>query len=304
MPPLLRSRMLTPAFRFFGALATLGLVGALLQAFTSDQPFIDAVLGPLTLGWKGGVGNHLAYTVLVSLFVLAATLGGLFLAFRDADPEAEAEVLHTESVPLTRAPHGTNFLPLVATFGIGILVIGLVTNIYVILAGAAVLVMVLFVWALRAWAERATGDPEVNAEIYSRFIEPVRVPILSFLIVGGLAIAVSRVLLAVSETGAVAVFGVLGAAFLLGAVLVAARPQITKNAVTVILFIVAVLVIAAGIGAAVVGQREIEHHGDDHGAESTSADAGADEGAGAGEGTSAEHGLGVVVDASAVEGEA
>mgnify|MGYP005823311347 CR=1 FL=1 len=96
MPPLIRSRMLTPAFRFFGALAALGVIGALLQAFTSDQPVVDAVLGPLTAGWKGGVGNHLAYTVLLSLAAIAALLGGLFLAFRDADPEAEAEVLHTE----------------------------------------------------------------------------------------------------------------------------------------------------------------------------------------------------------------
>src|SRR6187401_1281979 len=118
MPPLLRSRMLTPAFRFFAALVVFGLLGAFLQAFTSDQPFIDAVLGPLTFGWKGGVGSHLAYVALVSLAVIAGLLGGLFLAFRDADPEAEAQVLHAETVPLTRAPHGTNFLPLVATFGI------------------------------------------------------------------------------------------------------------------------------------------------------------------------------------------
>ncbi len=289
MPPLLRSRMLTPAFRFFAALAALGFIGAFLQAFTSDQPFIDAVLGPLTGGWKGGVGNHLAYTVLVAVGVLAATLGGLFLAFRDADPEAEAQVLHTESVPLTRAPYGTNFLPLVATFGMGILVIGLVTDIKVILTGAALLVMVTFVWTLRAWAERATGDPEVNAEIYSNFIEPVRVPILAALIVGGVAIGLSRVLLAVSETGAVAVFGVVGAVFLLGAALVAARPQISKNLVTIILFIVAIVVIAAGITAAVIGQRDIEHHGAEH-----TSDASA-EGTGASEGTSTEHSVGVIV---------
>lgn len=294
MPPLLRSRMLTPAFRFFAALAALGAIGAFLQAFTSDQPFIDAVFGPLTFGWKGGVGSHVAYVALVTLLVLAATLGGLFLAFRDADPEAEAQVLHTESVPLTRAPQGTNFLPLVATFGIGVLVIGLVTNLYVVLAGATVLVMVLFVWALRAWAERATGDAEVNAEIYSRFIEPVRVPILSAIIVGVVAIGLSRVLLAVSKTGAVAVFGVVAAVFLIGAVLVAARPQISKNLTTILLFIVAIGVIAAGIAAAVIGQRDIEHHGEEHTEDSVE-----------GEGAFAEHSIGVIViDASVVEGAA
>lgn len=289
MPPLLRSRMLTPAFRVYAGLVVFGLLGAFLQAFTSDQPVMDAVLGPLTLGWKGGVGNHFAYVTLLSLAIIAGLLGGLHLAFRDADPEAEAQVLHTDSVPLTRAPYGTNFLPLVATLGIATAVIGLVTNKYTVLVGCGLLVIVLFVWTLRTWAERATGDAEINAEIYSRFIEPLRVPVVSAIVVAVLVLGFSRVLLAVSEVGAVAVFGVVGALFLIGAVLLAARPQISKNAITIVLFILAVLVIAAGIGAAVVGQRDIEEHDTEHSTE----------------GATQEHGLGVIViEAPVAEGEA
>ena len=36
---------------------------------------------------------------------------GILIAFRDADPEAEAQVVRAESVPLTRAPAGNNYLP-------------------------------------------------------------------------------------------------------------------------------------------------------------------------------------------------
>lgn len=262
-----RSRMFTTAFRFFAALAVFGWLGALTQSVTSDQSVVDAIIGPLSIGWKGGVGNHFTYTVLMSLTFVAASMAVLLVAFRDADPEAEAQVVHTESVPLTRAPAGTNFVPMVGAFAVGILVIGQITNKYVTLAGLALLVAVIGVWMLRAWAERATGDDEVNREIYQRFVEPFRVPILAAICIAVVVLALSRVLLAVSETASIAVFSGVGALFLLGAALVAARPQISKNAITLLLFFGAIAVIVAGIVAAVQGQRDIEEHGGEgHGA--------------------------------------
>jgi hypothetical protein len=258
--------MLTTAFRFFAALAVAGLIGALVSAVGSnpEDGWMDRVLGPLTVGWKGGVGDHLGYTVLLSMAVVAALLAAIHIAFRDADPESEAEVVHMDSVPLTRAPSGTNFLPLVAAFGVAVLMIGQITNKFVTVAGLALLAVVIGVWMLRAWAERATGDDQINHELYERFIEPFRVPVLSFVVVLGVAIALSRVLLAVSKTGAVVVFIVVGSLILLGASLIAARPAITKNAITITLFIGAIAVIGAGIAAAVVGERDIEHHGEVH----------------------------------------
>jgi hypothetical protein len=262
--------MFTTAFRFFAALAAAALVGAFISAIGSDteQGWLDRVVGPLTAGWKGGVGDHLAYTVLLSLAFVAATLGLLHIAFRDADPEAEAQVVHTDSVPLTRAPSGANFLPLMAAFAVAVVLLGLITNQFVVIAGLALLVLVIGTWTLRAWAERATGDDEVNAELYHRFIEPFRVPVLSLVAVGFVAIALSRVLLAVSKTGAVVVFTLVGTVFLFGAVLLAARPAVTKNAITIILFVGALLVIGAGTIAAVIGERDIEHHGEHEGTES------------------------------------
>ncbi len=209
---MLRSRMFTTAFRFFAALSMAALLGAFVSAMgsDSDQAWMDRIVGPLTVGWKGGVGDHLAYSVLLGLAAVAAVLAVLHVAFRDADPEAEAQLVHTDAVPLTRAPTGTNFLPLVAAFGIGIVLIGLITNKFVVIAGLTLIVIVVGVWALRAWAERATGDDEVNSQLYERFIEPFRIPVLAIVCIAVVALGLSRVLLAVSEIGAVVVFIAVG----------------------------------------------------------------------------------------------
>ena len=97
-----------------------------------------------------------------------------------------------------------------------------------------------------AWAERATGDDEVNTQLYQRFIEPFRIPVLAIVCIGVVALGLSRVLLAVSEIGAVVVFIAVGTSFLLGAILLAARPAVTKNVITIVLFVGAVVIIAAG----------------------------------------------------------
>jgi hypothetical protein len=252
--------MFTTAFRFFAALSMAAIAGAIVSAVGSDtdQGLIDRVIGPLTVGWKGGVGDHLGYTVLLGVAVVAAALAVLHVAFRDADPEAEAQLLHTDAVPLTRAPTGTNFVPLVAAFGVGVVLIGLITNKFVVIAGLALLVSVVGVWALRAWAERATGDDEVNTQLYERFIEPFRIPVLAIVCIGVVALGLSRVLLAVSEISAVVVFIAVGSTFLFGAILLAARPAVSKNVVTIVLFVGAIVIIAAGTIAAVRGQRQFE----------------------------------------------
>ena len=151
---MLRSRAFTPAFRFFAGLAVFSLVAAFVAGFSSEvQAPIDRVLGPLTMGWKGGVGNHLAYTLFVGLFGVSAGLAGILVAFRDADAEAEAEVLHAESVPLTRAPAGMNYLPAIAAVAVVVALIGTSTaNTGLALAAVAALVGVGLTWMLRAWA--------------------------------------------------------------------------------------------------------------------------------------------------------
>lgn len=260
---MLSSRMFTTAFRFFAGLAVFSLIAAFAVGFTSEtQSLMNRVLGPLTLGWKGGVGNHFAYTIFLGLAVAAAALAGLLIAFRDADPDAEAQIVHMESVPLTRAPSGVNYLPALGALAFVLMLIGLATESGgLTIAAVAVMVVVAFTWTVRTWAERATGDDHTNAELYHRFIDPFRVPVISILLIGLVAIGLSRVLLSVSKIGSVWVFGLVALAFFLIAVLLALKPSSAKWVTTAVVVIGAIAIIAAGIAGAVIGERDIEHHG-------------------------------------------
>jgi len=268
---MLRSRMFTTAFRFFAGLAAISLLAAFAVGFTSEtQELLDRIVGPLTLGWKGSVGNHLAYTFFVGLGATSAALAGILVAFRDADPEAEAQVVHTESVPLTRAPAGDNFLPALGAFSLVLVMIGLATDaVGLAYTGVAVAVCVAFVWTLRTWAERATGDSTINAELYHRFVDPLRTPVIALLSIAFVVIGLSRLLLAVSKTGSVVVFAVVATAFFVIAAFLALKPGSSKTIAIVLVVIGALAVLAAGIVGIVQGEREIEHHGEEHGEETS-----------------------------------
>ncbi len=259
---MLSSRMFTTAFRFFAGLAIFSLIAAFVVGFTSQtQSLMNRIMGPLTLGWKGGVGNHFAYAFFVGLAVASAALAGLLIAFRDADPEAEAQVVHTESVPLTRAPSGVNYLPALGALAFVLLLIGLATETgRLTYAAVAVLLVVAFTWTVRTWAERATGDDHTNAELYHRFIDPFRVPVISILLIAIVAIGLSRVLLSVSKVGSVWVFGLVALVFFLVAVLLALKPSSAKWVTTVVVVLGVLAIIAAGIAGAVIGERDFEHH--------------------------------------------
>jgi hypothetical protein len=271
---MLRSRTFTPAFRFFAGLAVFSLAAAFVAGFTSEtQSPVDRVLGPLSLGWSGGVGNHVVYTLFVGLFGVSAGLAGLLIAFRDADPEAEAQVLHAESAPLTRAPAGMNYLPAFAAVGLVVFLIGTSTaNTVLAWAGVAVLVIIGFTWTLRAWAERATGDASTNAELYHRFIDPLRLPIVSLIAIAVVVLGFSRVLLAVSKTGSVVVFSLVAIVVFAVTVLLAMVPRSGRYVVTGLVVVGALAVIAGGIIGAVAGEREFEHHGEEHGGEEAGAE--------------------------------
>jgi hypothetical protein len=129
-------------------------------------------------------------------------------------------------------------------------------------AAVAVLLVVAFTWTLRTWAERATGDDHTNAELYHRFIDPFRVPVVSLLVIAVVVIGFSRVLLAASKIASVWIFGLVSLLFFLVAILLALKPSVARWVTTAVVVIGAIAIIAAGIAGAVIGEREIKHHGD------------------------------------------
>ena len=137
-------------------------------------------------------------------------------------------------------------MPVLGAFAFVLTIVGLGTeNNGLAVAGVAVAVAVAFVWTLRTWAERATGDDSINAELYHRFIDPLRTPVVAIVCIALVVLGLSRVLLAVSKTGSVLIFGGVAAIFFIGATLLALYPKSTRT-ITTVFVVVGALAILVG----------------------------------------------------------
>ncbi len=225
-----------------------------------------AIIGVLSLGWKGGVGDHVGYTILVMFAVASGFVAFVLVAFRDADPERVAEITHDGKLPPPDGPAVASYQPILGAFGAGVIVVGLVTHAAIFVAGLILVGVAMFEWMIAAWADRATGDPAVNRELRNRVMLPYEIPFLAATGIAVLVLAFSRVLLAVSELQAVWVATAVATIILLVAIAFAVVPNVSKSVVAGVVALLAIGVLAAGIVSAAVGEREFEHEAD-HGAE-------------------------------------
>lgn len=221
------------------------------------------IQGALTFGWRGAVGDHLGYTVLMAGSAASFTLGGFMVAFRDNEASAVAEVAGTATAPAYRGPTTSSlFLP-VGAFGLAVMVLGLVTERVLLWAGMVLVGLVALEWVVHAWADRATGDPRVNQALRNRVMNPIEVPVAGVLIVGFVVFGVSRVLLTVDK--AVSVWLTIGFAsvIFITAVVLAAAPRLAKPVLGTVLVLGALAVLTGGVIGAARGEREFEHHGEE-----------------------------------------
>lgn len=260
--------MFSPGFRLFMGLSGFAFVAAFFYGVVSGDGggadylgFLDAEswVGALSLGWKGGVGDHVGYVILIMLSVVAGGLALMLVAFRDADAESVAE-LNGGELPPAQGPTTTNYWPIVGAFGAGVTIIGLSTHIAFFYVGILVLGAVAFEWMMSAWADRATGDPAANVELRNRIMKPVEIPILGAVGIAVLVLSASRLFLAVSEAWAVWSAVGLSAVIFIGALALALADNLNKNVVAAVLAIGAVGMLTAGVISASVGERDIEKH--------------------------------------------
>lgn len=250
--------MFTTGFKYYFGLSLVLALTAVVYGYTSG----GGGVGPISLGWKGGIGDHVGYTVFVGLAAVTGLAGLVLVAFRDADAAAQAELLGVDRVATSPPVTGT-FWPVVGAFGGATIVVGLILHPAVFVLGLVLLALTAIEWTMDAWADRATGDPEANRELRNRLMAPVEIPAVGALLIGVGVLAVSRILLAVSDDGAVIVAGVAAVVILCGAALYAAKPGIGRSLIAGLALLAAVALLAAGIIAAVTGERDFEHHGDD-----------------------------------------
>lgn len=270
------SRMFTPGFKLFfglfaflftaafvfGVATQLQVDGLTVKEVLDEKGIVSVVSGPASVGWKGGVGNHLGYSILLTAAVACLFVSLVLTAYRDADPEAEAQAVRADSVPLTRAPAGTSYAPIVGAFAVALLALGWVRSKPALYAGIGLLVITAGAWTIRAWAERATGDDEVNHAIYKRIVDPIRVPLFGVIAIAFVVGGFSRIMLAVPDKNwSSVVFGVVGLVFFAGVVAVGLRPRVHRGILAALLVVGALGILGGLVWGTVSGPREIEPHG-------------------------------------------
>lgn len=260
--------MITTGSKWFFGLGVVALVLAAAYGWATGG---DG-LGPVSAGYKGGVGDHFGYTLLLSIGVLALFLGCVSVATRDADPRALAELAGTDEPPAAVPPAHLTYWPLAGGFGVALVVLGLVISNVMFIAGFLVLLAVLVEWMVLAWSDKATGDPAANKVVRDRLMGPFEVPLAGVLIAGGTVVALSRVFLTSSKLGAVWVATGIGLVVLLIGVLLALRSKLSPNVVAGVLVLAAAGVVTAGVVAAARGERTIEPHHAEEEAEDHEAD--------------------------------
>ncbi|MAT02542.1 MAG: hypothetical protein CL421_05770 [Acidimicrobiaceae bacterium] len=260
--------MFSPGFRLFMGFAVFGLITAFLYGVVTGDGggadylgFIDSEVwvGAASLGWSGGVGDHVGYVILVMFAIVSAGLAIMLTAFRDADTDAVSE-LNNGELPPAQSPVAYNYWPAIGALGLGTLVIGLVTHSAIFTVGLIILITTAFELMMSAWSDRATGDPIANAELRNRLMKPIEVPVLGTV---GIAVAVlcaSRIFLTVSKSWAIWIAVIMSAVVFLGAVAFALAEKVNRNIVAGILAIGAVGLLTSGVVSAVIGERDISHH--------------------------------------------
>lgn len=251
--------------KFLYGVSAFGFVAAIVYAIATNGQKVDGVdtiLGPLTLGYKGGVGDHVGFTVLVVLSAASFFLAVLLSALRDADAEAEAQVVGLETVPDAPTPANANYWPIVGAFSFASVALGLAVDSSLFVIGAVGITIAGVEWAISAWSDRITGDPAVNAGIRARMMHPIEIPVAAVLGIGVFVLAVSRILLALPKNGSYLVFGLVPAIIFGVGILIVMKPKLSRSVIAGLLLFGGVAVLAGGVWAAIAGERE--HEGGEH----------------------------------------
>jgi len=247
--------MFTTGFKLYFGIAVGLFTAAIVYGYSTG----GGGFGPAVWGWKGGVGDHVGYVILMGLAVVAGTIGLVLVTFRDADPAAQAHYAGVEELPSTPTVTGSIW-PVVGAFGAGTMVVGLALHSAIFVVGLVLCAAVAIEWSMDAWADRATGDPATNRKLRNHIMAPIEIPAAGAAAVGLIVLAASRILLNASKNGAVIWAGVIAVVILGIGTLYATKPKLNKNIISGLVLVSACAVLAGGIVAAVDGEREFHPH--------------------------------------------
>lgn len=135
----------------------------------------------------------------------------------------------------------------------------------VVIAGVIAVLLAGAGWYARAWSEDPAWSPRADERLRFGVLVPLGLPTAAFLLAAGIAISMSRILLAVSKNAATAIALVAALAILSACAWVAARPRVTSSTILVLAALAVASTAGAGITGVAAGEREFHHAGEDHG---------------------------------------
>ncbi len=252
--------MLTSGSKYVFGSAALALIAAFFVAVSTQGHNVGMaeLTGPISFGYKGPVGSHFAYAILVAYAAVAILLGAILSVARDGDPEVGAELQGLDAPAAVMPVRGTNHWTIVAAFGGAMVVLGLVYSPELFILGLMVTGISAIQWTIYAWADRATADPYANHKVRHQLTYPLDFPLFAIIAIFLFVFAVSRILLAFPESTDVAVFGGIPALAFVVAIILSFRPRVPRNLIAVLAVVGSLIVIGLGIGGMVAGQATAE----------------------------------------------
>lgn len=244
--------MITSATRLHFGIAVFAVLAGVGYAFGSDFELYGIV-------------------VLATAAAVAVLLGVVAVGQRDGNvAPGEGADLAPGPMPTQPSPW-----PILGAIGFGLLALGVPAGVGYMAVGAGIVFVAAIEAAVTSWSERISADPAHNMVERDRVMLPLEIPVGVALVGATIALALSRVLLAVSATGAVVVAGVVATVILIIGSVIALRPSLPRAAIQGVAVLAAVGVLGAGVGGIVAGEREFHAHaeeghgdeGDDHGDE-------------------------------------
>lgn len=228
--------MITTGSKLLFGLAAASLVGLVLWGIATDW------------GALGTVG-------LASLVVAFAFLGSISSFIRDGHVASMDTAAHPTCAANT-VTAGRSPWPLVAAAGAGVTVYGLVSYPPIFKVGIVILIAAGLEWMVQTWSERVSADAGYNAEIRSRVLGPLEMPIAGAVLAGIVVYAFSRIMLAIDKDAGVLVFGLVAAVVLFFGALLAFKPRMSKGVVSAMAGFVLVALAVSGVASALVGERQ------------------------------------------------
>ncbi len=243
----------------FGS-AVLALLGAFFVAIATVGQNIgmDELVGPISVGYKGPVGDHFAYAVLLAYAAAAILIGSVLSLTRDGDPEEGAAVQGLAAPAAVLPPRGTNHWPIVGAFGAAMVVLGLTYSPALFILGLVTAGISAIQWTVYAWSDHATADPFANRKVRHELTYPLDFPLFAILSIALFVFAVSRVLLAFPHGVDTAVFGAIPAVAFVVAIILSFRPKLSRNLIAVLAVVGVAIILALGIWGMVKGPKHVE----------------------------------------------